>query len=109
MHWAARVHTAAEIVHECADGEKSFMGMQTTRPGGVVRDAIGCVWRRNDARSDLDVECWIEHLVAAELPRIPEGIGDHAGIADDVVAAFMGVPVNPQPRPKLAHGGCHVR
>ena len=44
MQWAARGHTAAEIVHERADGEKSFMGMQTARPGGVVRDAIGRVW-----------------------------------------------------------------
>jgi len=50
MHWAARGLTAAEIVHERADGKKYFMGMQTTRPGGVVRDAIGRVWRRNDAR-----------------------------------------------------------
>ena len=37
MHWAAHGHTAAEIVHERADAEKPFMGMQTTRPGGVVR------------------------------------------------------------------------
>ena len=27
MHWAAHGHTAAEIVHERADGEKPFMGM----------------------------------------------------------------------------------
>jgi hypothetical protein len=39
MHWAAHGHTAAEIVHQRADGEKPFMGMQTTRPGGVVRKA----------------------------------------------------------------------
>jgi hypothetical protein len=26
-------------VHERTDGEKPFMGMQTTRPGGVVRKA----------------------------------------------------------------------
>ena len=32
-------HTAVEIVHERTDGEKPFMGMQTTRPGGVVRKA----------------------------------------------------------------------
>jgi len=30
-------HTAAEIVHARADATKPFMGMQSTRPGGVVR------------------------------------------------------------------------
>jgi hypothetical protein len=39
VHWATHGHTAAEFVHERADGEKPFMGMQTTRPGGVVRKA----------------------------------------------------------------------
>jgi hypothetical protein len=39
MHWAVHGHTAAEIVHERADGDKPFMGMQTTRPGGIVRKA----------------------------------------------------------------------
>lgn len=39
MHWAAHGHTAAEILYERADAEKPFMGMQTTRPGGIVRKA----------------------------------------------------------------------
>lgn len=39
MHWAVHGHTAAEIVHERADGDKPFMGLQTTRPGGIVRKA----------------------------------------------------------------------
>lgn len=43
MHRAAHGHTAAEIVHERADGEKPFMGMQTTRPGGVVRKADAAI------------------------------------------------------------------
>jgi hypothetical protein len=43
MHWAAHGHTAAEIVHERADGDKPFMGMQTTRPGGVVRKADAAI------------------------------------------------------------------
>jgi len=41
MHWAAHGHTAAEIVHERADSEKPFMGMQTALPDGVVRKAGG--------------------------------------------------------------------
>lgn len=37
MHWAAHGHTAAEIIHERADAGKPFMGLATTRPGGIVR------------------------------------------------------------------------
>ena len=37
MHWATHGHTAAEIVHARADATKPFMGMQSTRPGGIVR------------------------------------------------------------------------
>ncbi len=42
-HWAVHGHTAAEIVHERADGDKPFMGMQTTRPGGIVRKADAAI------------------------------------------------------------------
>jgi hypothetical protein len=37
MHWATHGHTAAEVIHERADAGQPFMGMLTTRPGGVVR------------------------------------------------------------------------
>jgi hypothetical protein len=37
MHWATHGHTAAEIIHERADSTRPFMGLQTTRPGGIVR------------------------------------------------------------------------
>ena len=37
MHWATHGHTAAEIIHARADATKPFMGMQSTRPGGIVR------------------------------------------------------------------------
>ena len=37
MHWAAHGHTAAEVIHDRADATKPFMGLQTTRPGGIVR------------------------------------------------------------------------
>ena len=42
MHWATHGHTAAEIIHERADATKPHMGLQTTRPGGIVRkdDAV---------------------------------------------------------------------
>lgn len=37
MHWAAHGHTAAEVIHARADASKPFMGLKTTRPGGIVR------------------------------------------------------------------------
>ena len=37
MHWAAHGQTAAEVIHARVDAQKPFMGLQTTRPGGIVR------------------------------------------------------------------------
>lgn len=37
MHWAAHGQTAAEVIHARADATKPFMGLQTTRPGGIIR------------------------------------------------------------------------
>ena len=37
MHWAAHGQTAAEVIHARVDAGKPFMGLQTTRPGGVIR------------------------------------------------------------------------
>jgi hypothetical protein len=42
MHWATHGHTAAEVIAERADATQPFMGLQTTRPGGLVRkDDVG--------------------------------------------------------------------
>ena len=37
MHWAAHGQTAAEVIHARVDAEKPFMGLQKTRPGGIIR------------------------------------------------------------------------
>ncbi len=37
MHWAAHGQTAAEVIHDRVDAAKPFMGLQTTRPGGIIR------------------------------------------------------------------------
>ena len=37
MHWAAHGQTAAEVIHTRVDAEKHFMGLQTTRSGGIIR------------------------------------------------------------------------
>jgi hypothetical protein len=37
MHWATHGQTAAEVIHARADAALPFMGLQTTRPGGIIR------------------------------------------------------------------------
>ena len=37
MHWAAHGQTAAEVIHARVDAGKRFMGLKTTRPGGIIR------------------------------------------------------------------------
>jgi hypothetical protein len=37
MHWAAHGQTAAEVVHMRVDAGQEFMGLKTTRPGGIIR------------------------------------------------------------------------
>jgi hypothetical protein len=37
MHWAAHGQTAAEVIHARADAARPFMGLKTTRPGGIIR------------------------------------------------------------------------
>lgn len=51
MHWAAHGHTAAEVIHERADATKPLMGLQTTRPGKIIRRADVSV-----AKNYLDAE-----------------------------------------------------
>ncbi|NOU08523.1 MAG: virulence RhuM family protein, partial [Nitrospira sp.] len=37
MHWAAHGQTAAEVIHARVDAARPFMGLKTTRPGGIIR------------------------------------------------------------------------
>jgi len=37
MHWATHGHTAAEVIHQRADATQPLMGLQTTRPGKIIR------------------------------------------------------------------------
>ena len=37
MHWAAHGQTAAEVIYERVDAGLPFMGLKTTRPGGIIR------------------------------------------------------------------------
>jgi hypothetical protein len=50
MHWASHGHTAAEIIQERADAAKPYMGMTSTRPGGIVRKEDAAVAKNYSTR-----------------------------------------------------------
>ncbi|MFN8066598.1 MAG: virulence RhuM family protein [Vicinamibacterales bacterium] len=81
MHWAAHGHTAAEIVHARADADKPFMGMQTTRPGGVIRKSDAAVAKNYLNESELQVlhrivSLYIEYAELQALERRPMTMRD---------------------------------
>ena len=81
MHWATHGHTAAEIVHERADARKPLMGLQTTRPGGVVRKEDVAVAKNYLTEDELQVlnrivNLYIEYAELQALERKPMTMRD---------------------------------
>ena len=76
MHWATHGHTAAEIIHQRADATQPFMGLQTTRPGGVVRKEDVAVAKNYLSADELQVlnrivNLYIEYAELQALDRKP--------------------------------------
>ena len=76
MHWAAHGHTAAEVIHERADFKQPFMGLKTTRPGGIIRkDDVGIAknYLTEDELQVLNriVNLYIEYAELQGLERRP--------------------------------------
>lgn len=76
MHWAAHGHTAAEIVHARADATRPFMGMHSTRPGGIVRKEDAGVAKNYLSDQELAVlhrivTLYIEYAELQALERRP--------------------------------------
>jgi hypothetical protein len=109
MHFAVHGRTAAEIIHERADGDKPFMGMQTTRPGGIVRKSDAAVAKNYLTEPELQalhriVNVYIEFAELQAIQRHPmtmrgwlskldeflrisdRAVLDHAGIISAEVA-----------------------
>ena len=92
MHWAAHGHTAAEIVHARADGDKPFMGMQTTRPGGVVRKGDAAIAKNYLTEPELQVlhrivNLYIEYAELQALERRPMTMRGWVDKLDDFLKA----------------------
>lgn len=81
MYWAAHGHTAAEIVHARADAGKPLMGMQTTRPGGLIRKSDATVAKNYLTEPELRVlhrivNVYIEYAELQALDRKPMTMHD---------------------------------
>jgi len=64
MHWAAHGHTAAEVIHARADADRPFMGLKTTRPGGIIRKEDVSVAKNYLEAGELEV---LNRIVMAYL------------------------------------------
>lgn len=102
MHWATHGHTAAEVIAERADASKPFMGLQTTRPGGIVRkDDVGTA-KNYLTENELQVlnrivNLYIEYAELQALERKPMTMRDWIAKLDEFLKASG--------RPLLEHAG----
>jgi hypothetical protein len=92
MHWATHGHTAAEIVHARADATKPFMGMQSTRPGGIVRKEDAGIAKNYLTESELQVlhrivALYIEYAELQALERKPMTMHDWVAKLDEFLKA----------------------
>ena len=88
MHWATHGQTAAEVIHARVDAGRPFMGLQTTRPGGVVRkDDVGIAknYLTADELQVLNrvVNLYIEYAELQALERKPMTMRDWIAKLDE--------------------------
>lgn len=91
MHWAAHGHTAAEVIAERADAAKPFMGLQTTRPGGIVRKDDVAVAKNYLTENELRVlnrivNLYIEYAELQALERKPMTMRDWIAKLDEFMS-----------------------
>jgi hypothetical protein len=81
MHWATHGQTAAEMIHARADASKPFMGLLTTRPGGIVRKEDAAIAKNYLTEDELQVlnrivNLYIEYAELQALERKPMTMRD---------------------------------
>jgi len=81
MHWATHGHTAAEVITERADATQPFMGLKTTRPGGIIRKEDAAVAKNYLTEDELQVlnrivNLYIEYAELQALERKPMTMRD---------------------------------
>jgi hypothetical protein len=88
MHWATHGHTAAEVIAERADATRPFMGLLTTRPGGIVRKEDAAVAKNYLSEDELQVlnrivNLYIEYAELQALGRKPMTMRDWIAKLDE--------------------------
>ena len=88
MPWAAHGHTAAEVIHERANAAEPNMGLQTTRPGGIIRKDDVTVAKNYLDEEELNalnriVSAYIEFAELQALNRKPMTMSDWIAKLDD--------------------------
>jgi hypothetical protein len=90
MHWATHGHTTTEIIHERTDATRPFMGMQTTRPGGIIRKGDAAVAKNYLTEDELQVlhrivSLYIEYAELQALQRKPMTMRDWITKLDELL------------------------
>ena len=88
MHWATHGHTAAEVIAGRADATQPFMGLKTTRPGGIIRKEDAAVAKNYLAEDELQVlnrivNLYIEYAELQALERKPMTMRDWIAKLDE--------------------------
>jgi hypothetical protein len=88
MHWAAHGHTAAEVIHERSDAQQPFMGLKTTRPGGIIRKDDVIIAKNYLTEDELQilnriVNLYIEFAELQALEHRPMSMRDWTAKLDD--------------------------
>jgi len=81
IHWATHGHTAAEVIADRANASKPFMGLQTTRPGGIIRKDDVSIAKNYLTEDELQVlnrivNLYIEYAELQALERKPMNMRD---------------------------------
>ena len=88
MHFATHGHTAAEVIVQRADADKPFMGLQSTRPGGIVRKDDVSVAKNYLSADELQVlnrivTLYLEFAEQQALDRKPMSMRDWIAKLDE--------------------------
>ncbi len=88
MHWATHGHTAAEVIHQRADATQPLMGLQTTRPGKIIRREDVSVAKNYLSEEELQtlnriVNFYIEFAELQALDRRPMTMRDWIAKLDE--------------------------
>jgi hypothetical protein len=92
MHRATHGRTAAEIIHERANAKQPFMGLLTTRPGGIIRKEDVAIAKNYLTEEELQVlnrivNLYLEYAELQALERKPMTMRDWVTKLDDFLKA----------------------